>query len=277
MKTQLLFSGALCAIVLLSGTANVAAQTADGRPLQELFQTETVYSQEKGETQFTFASRFSKSGERKLFEAPVALEYGISDRWQVSLEWAATNRLTTAAGKTRGAGDLQIGTKYSWMNLGRSTFHAAVGFELSVPTGNVEKGLGEGNLEYEPYVVIAKDFPRLAGLQIFSQFGVAFTRHVKGPITTHEHEAGKSIEWNNGMFVRYRQVRFTSEFNWSRSAAENSLYFTPGLVWKLPRNLEFGAGVPIGLTRDTDRFRAIVKLVYEFGGDSRSREGLSDR
>ena len=32
--------------------------------------------------------------------------------------------------------------------------------------------------------------------------------------------------------------------------------------------MEFGVGVPIGLTRDADGFRTIMKLIYEFGGDS---------
>lgn len=180
MKPQLLFSGALGAIILLSGTANVWAQTTDARPLQELFQTETVYPQEKGEIQFTFSSKFNKSAERKLFETPVAVEYGLSDRWQVSLRMVRDESTNNCGGKNRGVGDLQIGTKYSWMNIGRSNFHAAVGFELGVPTGSVGKGLGEGNLEYQPYVVVAKDFPRLSRLQIFSQFGVCFAQHVRG-------------------------------------------------------------------------------------------------
>jgi hypothetical protein len=253
------------------------AQTAGERPLQELFQTETVYSQDKGETQLTLVSRFSKSAGRKLFENPVALEYGISDGWQVTVEWSAANRLTTADGKTRGSGDLRIGTKYSWMNLRHSNFHAAVGFELGVPTGNVAKGLGEGNLEYEPYVVVAKDFPKLAHLQVFSQFGVTFAQHVKGPVSIDDQGAKRTAEWNSGLFVPYRKVRFTSEFNWSKSVAQSSLYLTPGVIWKFPRDLEFGVGVPFGVTRDADRFRAIVKLVYEFGGAGRSKKELSSK
>jgi hypothetical protein len=277
MKTKLIFAVALCAIILLTAPTSAPAQTAGERPLQELFQTETVYSQDKSETQVTFVSKFSKSAGRKLFENSVALEYGISDGWQVTLEWSAANRLTTADGKTRGSGDLRIGTKYSWMNLRHSNFHAAVGFELGVPTGNVAKGLGEGNLEYEPYVVVAKDFPKLAHLQVFSQFGVTFAQHVKGSISVDDPIAKRTAEWNSGVFVPYRKVRFTSEFNWSKSAAQNSLYLTPGVIWKLPRDLEFGVGVPFGITPDADRFRAIVKLVYEFGGASRSKKALSVR
>ena len=66
------------------------------------------------------------------------------------------------------------------------------------------------------------------------------------------------------MFIPYGQARFTTEINWSKSTRENNLYLTPGLIWKLPRDMEFGVGVPLGLSRNAESFRMIVKLVYEF-------------
>lgn len=262
---------ALCATVFFALQTVALAQTPNEQPLQELFQTETVYPQEKGETQLTFVSKFSRNREHRLFEMPLGIEYGLTDKWQVGLEWAVTSRLTTDDTKTRGPGDLRVGTKYSWMNIRHSNFHAAAGFELGLPTGNVEKGIGEGEVEYEPYVIVAKDFPKLSQLQIFSQLGVAIGQTVKTPDGEEDEESiSKTIEWNNGFFVSYRRARFTTEVNWSKSGTENSVYLTPGTVWKLPRNVEFGFGVPVGLTRDADRFRAIVKLIYEFGGAKES-------
>jgi hypothetical protein len=38
----------------------------------------------------------------------------------------------------------------------------------------------------------------------------------------------------------------------------------PAIVWKLPRDMEFGIAVPIGLSREADYFRTIVKVIYEF-------------
>jgi hypothetical protein len=277
MNPKLFSTAVLCAITLLIVQQSARAQATDERPLQELFQTEAVYSQERGETQFTLVSKFSKNSNSRRFENLVALEYGISDGWQVTLEWSAMNRLTSAEGKTRGVGDLRIGTKHSWMNIRHSNFHAAAGFELGLPTGNVAKELGEGNLEYEPYVVIAKDFPKLSRLQVFSQIGLTFARHARGPVSTDDRAAKRTIEWNNGLFIPYRKVRFTGEVNWARSVTENSLYFTPGVIWKLPRELEFGVGIPVGVTRDADRFRAIVKLIYEFGGANRAKATRLDR
>lgn len=269
MNMKLLFAPALCATLLLAWQTATVAQTTVKPPIEELFQTETVYSQEKREGQITFGSTFSRNSEQKLFEMPVGFEYGLTDKWQVSLEWAVSNRLTTGTAKTRGPGDLRLGTKYSWMNIGGSNFHAAAGFELGLPTGNVEKELGEGKVEYEPYVVVAKDFPRLSGLQIFSQLGVAFAQPTD---RSADNRTERTVEWNNGMFVSYRKVHLTGEINWSKGAGENSVYLTPGIVWKLPGDVEFGFGVPVGLTRDADDFRTIVKFVYAFGGAKKSSE-----
>jgi hypothetical protein len=90
--------------------------------------------------------------------------------------------------------------------------------------------------------------------------------------SANDNRDERTIEWNCGMFVPYRRVRFTTEVSWSRSAAEETRYLTPGIILKLPRNLDFGVGVPIGLNRNAGSVRAILKLVYEFGG-KKDREG----
>ncbi len=120
--------------------------------------------------------------------------------------------------------------------------------------------------EYEPYVIVVKDFPRLSRLQLFSQLGLTFVHSINRSIASDVNHDGKTIEWNSGMFVLYRQARFTTEINWSKGATENNLYLTPGIIWKLPRDTEFGVGVPLGISRNAESFRMIVKLVYGFGG-----------
>lgn len=269
MKTLLLVTTLVLTTLVGSHSPALAQETK--RPLEELFQTETVYPQEKGEFQFTFVSKFSKSAETSWFETPLRVEYGLTDRWQVELEWSGINRLRTSKGKTRGPGDLQIGTKYSWMNIHGANLHLAAGFELGLPTGSVAKGIGEGQIEYEPYVVVARDFPKLDRLQLFSQLGISFTQRVTETDDDDDEARGRTLEWNSGFFLPYRKARLTAEFNWSRNSHENSLYVTPGIIWKLPREVEFGFGMPFGVSRGTDRFRAIVTLTYEFGGSRDER------
>src|SRR5215469_10045714 len=55
--------------------------------LEELFQSETVYPQEKGEFQLTLMPRFLDHRHGNAFVSPVGFEYGLTDSWQVEGDW----------------------------------------------------------------------------------------------------------------------------------------------------------------------------------------------
>jgi len=264
-----IFSAVILALSL-GQTARSVAQTNDEEPLQEVFQTELVYPQEKGALQLTSSFTFSKANHE--FSNDLTLEYGLTPSWQVDLEWQSFARKKSFDGQIlRGSGDLRLGTKYSFMNVRGSNFHSAVGFELGLPGASASRGISEGKIEYEPFVIVAKDFPSLSRMQLFSQLGLSFAHSISGSMSDENDRNETTVEWSGGMFVPYRRARFTSEISWSKSSDECHLYLTPGLVWKLPRDLEVGAGMPIGLTRDAEPFRIIAHVVYEFGG-ARGRE-----
>ena len=242
------------------------------QPVQEVFQTGLVYPQERGEVQLSYTSHFSKGKNHSSLQTLLNLEYGITDRWQIEIEWNAMSRRTqTGEATTRGRGDFSIGTQYSFMNMARSNFHSAVGFEVTLPTANIEKELTEGFVEYEPYFIVARDFPELHNLQVFSQVGIGFMQRARRSADADEDEpAAHEFNLGVGMFVPFRRVVFTGEFNlstnrWNNGGQEREMYATPGMVWRLPRSWEIGVGAPVGLTRDADKSGAIFKLVYEFG------------
>ena len=264
---------ALC-IGLMTPLASAQEDDVEAReqPVQEVFQTGLVYPQERGEVQLSYTSRFSKGKGHSSLQTQMNFEYGITDRWQIEIDWNAMSRRTeTGEATTRGRGDLSIGTQYSFMNMRRSNFHSAVGFEVSLPTGNVEKKLSEGFIEYEPYFILARDFPKLNNMQIFSQVGVGFGHRARRGVEAEEEEpAAHELNLGVGMFVPFRSLVLTGEFNlstnrWNNGGLEREMYLTPGLMWRLPRNWEVGVGAPVGLTRDADKSGAIFKLVYEFG------------
>ncbi len=245
-------------------------QTAE-QPLQEVFQTELVYPQERGEFQVTFASLFSRKDGERTVETPVRLEYGITNRWQVEVEWNAFSRRRPEpfADAEKGTGDVAVSTKYSFLNIKDSKFHGSVQFEVEFPTGNVDKGLSEGFVEYTPSVSFARDFPAAGGLQIFSQIGVNFKQRVK---TAREPEniesAATELILNGGFFAPYKKARIVGEINYQTSrwsgGNKTEVYLTPGFVYKLPGKWEIGFGVPVGVTRNADNFRAIAQAVFEF-------------
>lgn len=265
-----------CAVLWLGLMTPLASAQQDDverreQPVQEVFQTGLVYPQERGEVQLSYTSRFGKGKDHSSLRTPLNFEYGITDRWQIEVEWNAMSRRTeTGEATTRGRGDLSIGTQYSFMNMRRSNFHSAVGFEVSFPTGGVEKELSEGFIEYEPYFIIAKDFPKLNNMQVFSQVGVGFVQRVRHVEADEEESAAHEFNLGVGTFVPFRRLVFTGEFNlstnrWNNGGGEREMYLTPGVVWRLRHNWEVGLGAPVGLTRDAEKSGAIFRLAYEFG------------
>ena len=255
--------------ILILGQAQAAWGEGQGdegvsQPLQEVFQTEVVYPQEKGEVQLTLSPRYQEGDSQDQIILPLTIEYGLTDAWQIELEWDAfSHRNPTTGANTNGIGDLEFGTKYSFMNVADSNFHIAPGLGFGFPVGDPEKGLGEGMLEMEPFVSMAYDLPNLNNSQIFTQVAFGYVNRLRG-----DEEEAHEITWNAGFFIPVGPVRLTSEFNWSTNkwndGDEDNRFITPGFVWDLPGTWEVGAGAPIGLNSESDNFRLIGMLTYEF-------------
>lgn len=239
--------------------------------LNETFQSGLVYPQDKWEVQLALEPSFSEGDERDIIQIPFALEYGITDNWQVNLEWDAhVHRDPNEGSTTRGIGDLELGTQYSFMNLVEPGGHAALAFEIGWPVGDVNQELSEGFLELSPSLLLAKDFAEFNNSQIFTEIGVSFVDRVNTPDDPDEVEPeAHEFFWNIGFFIPLGNLRLVTEFNWTtnewnNNGTENNLFITPGVFWDLPDGWELGLGIPVGLNDESDNYRVITKLIYEF-------------
>jgi len=243
----------------------------DKRPIEELFKTDVVYPQEKGELEVEVASLYQNQRGGDSWTAPLSLEYGLTDNWQVESEWDSFTRHRSSDGSVAsGIGDLELGTQYSFMNVGGSLFHIAPRFSIGIPLGNVNKELSEGFLEYEPAVIVARDFPQLHRTQVFAEIGAGFVQRVKRPVDADDAEpAAHELNLGTGFFTLFAHGAATFEFNcnnntWNRHGTENDLYATPGAILRVARNVEIGLGIPIGLNKGSDRFDVMAHVVWEF-------------
>lgn len=259
--------------LLLLPIAVLKADDDDARSpqlVQEVFQSELVYPQDKGEVQLTIAPELSNADEGNTRVLPLRVEYGITNAWQLEAQIETLNGLRTDRGeRASGLGDVEIGTKYSFMNIGGSRLHAAVGAGLTLPTGNPNRGLGDGLTQFEPFVAVGRDLPNLGNAHLFGHVALDLVRRTRGESdTAPAHE----LSVNGGIIVPLQNVRLVGELNsstnrWNHGGQESALYFTPGVVWHLPARWEAGIGVPIGLNNGADRYRVIAQLIWEFGGD----------
>lgn len=232
--------------------------------LQDVFKTELVYPQEKSEFQFSLMPQFQKSNDFQFINIPFNAEFGITDSWQIDFNLNSIQRIVPHSVSVNGISDLQIGSKYSFMNMGNTNFHAALGFEIGIPM-NKNNDFGNKHISYEPYILLAADFPRLHQAQLFAMTSLEFFDQRSNPNAEHEPT---ELNLSGGFFVPYKHFVLTSEFscNTSKLTGGNEIqfYYTPGVVLNLPGAWEAGVGFPIGLNQQSDKYGVIAMITFEF-------------
>ncbi len=262
---------ALLAVPVLAFSQEEDEEAEYFQALNEVFQTALVYPQDAGEVQLTLWPSFADGADAKLSSLGLALEYGITDAFTVEIEWTGFSNLTPDLGaSSSGIGDLELGGQLAFMQVAGPNTHAAVGLGVSLPVASPEKELSDGFVEFEPYILLARDFPERNHLQLFTQVSLGLVRRAKDPADPLDAEpAAHEFSWSGGFFVAFDPVRFTGELTvstntWNHDGEESSAFLTPGIVLNLPGSWEVGIGAPIGLSSDSDGFGLIGIVLYEF-------------
>lgn len=257
----------LLAILAAAGTADARQNPPiePRQPIQELIRTEVVYAQDAGEFQLTVRSAAAFGPNLSVVAFPVQAEFGLTDKWQVELEWGAYSRVRTGDLVSSAHGALSIGTKYSFMNIGGSPVHMAGGVELDFPGALGPDGLEEEGRELEPFIAFAVAFP--SRVQAFFHTGRSFDAGGSDSDSSEDELSPMIAAWNAGGLVALRHATLALEFNartgGSPWASGGQLYATPSITLLLPRAWELGIGAPIGLNSRSDRLGIAVHVIYE--------------
>jgi hypothetical protein len=250
---------------------DIVSTNRDRRPIEELFKTDEVYPEEKGELEVGLSSVYQNHAGGADWTVPLEMEYGLTDRLQLEAEWdSLVQRFPAHRPAVRGIGDLELGAQYSFMDIAGTGLHIAPRFAVEAPAGNVNRDLGDGFLEYEPAIIVAKDFPALHNSQVFTEFGPGIVQRIRRPADADDAEpSAHELNWSSGFFVLFGRAAATMEFNWSNNTwnhhgTENEMYLTPGALWRVRPSVELGLGIPVGLNQSSDHFEVIAHVVWEF-------------
>jgi hypothetical protein len=231
------------------------------QPLQELTLTEVVYTQEKGELQLSLASVFDNGRGRDSITIPLSVEYGLTDRWQVGLEWSSITHQRFIGRALTETGGFSIGTKYSFMNIGGSQTHAAVGVEAGMAKRFEPDASSERGREVETFAAFATEFNQ-RGAQVFGHVGWGFEAAGDG-----DGEIEKELQLNAGALLPTGSVTWAVELNLRNESFSvrdaHELYVTPSITFTRRGRWEFGVGAPVGLTLESNRLGLAVQMSYE--------------
>ena len=243
--------------------------TLEQRQPLELVFADSIVPQDHREMMLTTGAWYSRR--RPVHEGRLTqkVEWGVSDRLQIS-GFVNPFHLVSSAGTTeKGAGDFDLGARYTWVNVGSPFTHIAVAMEAGFPSGNPLTGLGEGAYGLAPSILLSHEF-RNSRFQAFSTTGFEFAlahRHSTPGDDIPRHEffvnSGLSSRFGKGWAVAELAV---STNRWS-GGDETQVVLTPSYVWRLARRTELLLGISAGATSSAEHIGAVVKFTFELGGD----------
>jgi len=257
MRRTFLLVGILLSILLINPTLAQTTQPTYsehggeeekiGTSFTELFVADKLYVQDKGEWYFVLEGAYAKASDEKEYEASLEVIYGLTDTWQVSAEVPYVWINPDDGDDHNGVGDIELAIGYNFIQ--ERDYAAAVNFKVALPTGDEDRDLGSGQFRYIPQLQGAM---RAGPVELYGTVGMEFGDE-HDDIFTYSVAAAYPIE----KFIPL--IELTGE----AGNGEDVLYATPGVYWTGIEGMEFGLGVPIGITDDSADYQVILKFVFE--------------
>ena len=221
----------------------------DAQPLNDFFQSDSIYYQRKGEWQISTGIDVGRQGDIRSTESGLGLEYGITDTWQVSMEHMPYARYKDkVSGETQsGHGDTALGLRKTWMNVNQSANSIAVAYEREFATNNLDEE--DGKDANDVSFTLAHDLKRDKSQQMTLQVG-------------REFGGNEQVTYAN--LAAYRKLAakqvLTGEVNWD----QNETWVTPGYYWLAGKGLDMGVGVAVAAGGDAEGHKVLARLHYEW-------------
>lgn len=215
--------------------------------------TDSVFPNEQGELQPTVAADWQRhplDSWNALLS--VEIEYGITDRLQVSagIPWATVH--DADEGDRSGAGDFSAEVLYNLIPVTRP-LALSLAAEVTLPTGDESRDLGEGEEALEVTMILAG---AAGDFQWHLNIGSEWTQEETALLYSVAVLRAPTWRWSN--------VVPTLELSGESAEGVHQLHWTPGLHWNPSENSGLGLGIPLGLSHAPERARVMAYYTIEF-------------
>jgi hypothetical protein len=218
-----------------------------GQLFTELFVGEKIYSLERGEWYGIGAASFGKAPHEKEFELSGEVIYGLTDQIQLSGEIPLLY-VDTDEGSHTGIGDISLAVNWNFWQQPNMAF--GVRSEFVFPTGDENRDLGGGQFAWAPSLLSGFRFGQA---EVYASIGGEFG---DGGDSFFTYSIAGAYPW--------KQFVGLAELTGESGSGVDVLYFSPGVYWLPNDKLQLGLGIPIGVTSDSDDYRVVFKVAYEF-------------
>lgn len=256
-RYQLAYFGVLIVVAagILCRPDVVIAQASNSDPELHIIEpiiTEETTPNEPGDWDLRVSGSYGWHGtEGSGFVPRAQLFFGIASRWGGEIEVP----LAFARQETNhyGVGDVSATVKYLVRKPSVRVPGFVFGLETTFPSGNADKGLGEGVFEAVPFVATVYTFRQMV---LQGNFGYSVVHR------TQQTGANNQIVYNGAIAFPVERLKtwVVWEINGSHDKNGNQAAFSPGLKYNLTPERFLAIALPVGLNSRTPRIGIVLQM-----------------
>jgi hypothetical protein len=205
------------------------------------------------------------------FDSPVTLKYGIQEETELFATMGAFQWRDTPGSDGEGIGDLFVGVRQRFIDVGADEPMVAYQLKTKLPTADENEALGTGQLDFFAAGIL--DYPiEQLWLTTFYELGVLGDPANGDPDIQHglAFASHFPIEEELGGYGELAGV-FIPEHD------EEKVFADAGLTYALTDGIVLDAGVAVGLSGDAANLQVLFGITTNFGGGTAQpsrREGV---
>ena len=271
--------GPLCVVVIFF---SATARGAQPHPIEIIednsFLIEEAYNQEPGVVQHIFQATYSSGPLQRGWAFAFTQEWPIFGQDHQFSYTVLSYHLTDEGQRQHGIGDTLLNYRYQALEEGPGMPAFAPRFTLIVPTGDRDKGTGNGVVGYQWNLPFSKKVASRVALH--ANLGVTYLPHVRSPMNNGQLSPEHSLvsPWVGGsvIYALLPRLHFMLEgiatiqedINGSgRPVRTFNPLISPGfrtaIVNEEKLQIVVGAAAPIGLNRQTNNLGAFLYFSVE--------------
>jgi hypothetical protein len=271
-------------LLFLSVCLSASAHTAEKRPIDAIednsFLIEEAYNQEPGVVQHIWTAGYSADSRQRGWSFNFTQEWPLfSQDHQFSFS-IPSHHLREGADRVYGMGDVLLSYRYQALEETDATPAFAPRFGLILPTGNRDRGTGDGVVGYQWALPFSKKLG--SRFAMHANLGLTYLPNVRARIggsTGPQSPRHSLVSYNlgaSGVFALtprfHLMLEWIGEFEETindagKARREFQPIISPGfraaVVDREKLQIVVGAAAPIGLNRKADNYGALLYLSIE--------------
>jgi hypothetical protein len=271
--------GPLSAVVIFF---SATAWGAEPRPIEIIednsFLIEEAYNQEPGVVQHIFQFLYSGDPRQRGWAFAFTQEWPIYGQDHQFSYTILGYHVINEGQRQYGVGDVLLNYRYQALEEGPGTPAFAPRFSLIIPTGNRDKGTGNGVVGYQWNLPFSNKVA--SQLALHANFGVTYLPHVRSPMNNGQLSPKRSLvsPWVGGSAIFALLPRLHLILEWLGIIGDNingsgravrtfnpllSPGFRAAVVNEKDLQIVTGLGVPIGLNQQANNYGAFLYFSIE--------------